>query len=213
MVTLVSQFLVKLPILVSGIVSLSSLPFGEQMFLTMLDSVAIAVILILLEFYEITVLDKIMKTVNSAGQKERKSKAAWASSSEDDKIGLLSSDSEENEEEEEDDDDGVDWRLSLKLVDGNPNLFKHTELQTRLNELEKKLDLKCCESCIEFNTGTEHVEDDRLCNSYPTSPRMLREFDGIDLGNFGKTFDNCYAEAKEHKEKGDKAYSEMGTQA
>jgi hypothetical protein len=37
------------------------------MFLTMLDSVVIAVLLIFLEFYEIAMLDKYMKTFNSAG--------------------------------------------------------------------------------------------------------------------------------------------------
>jgi len=82
-----------------------------------------------------------------------------------------------------------------------------------LNFLEKKLDLKCCESCIEFNTGTEIEEDDRLVKSYPTSPREYKNFDGLDWANFGKTFDNCYADAKEPKDKGDKEYSNMGTQA
>jgi len=37
------------------------------MFLTMVDSTAIAVFLIVLEFIEIATLDKIMKTVNTQG--------------------------------------------------------------------------------------------------------------------------------------------------
>lgn len=66
----------------------------------------------------------------------------------------------------------------------------------KLNDLEKKFDLRCAESCIEFNTGTEKEEDDRLVRSFPNSPKGYREFNGIDFENYGKTFDNVYADSK-----------------
>jgi hypothetical protein len=121
LVTLISQFLVKLPLIISGFVSIGSLPFGQQVFFTMVDSLVIAIFLIILEFIEIATLDKIMKTVNTSGQKQRKSAAACASSDEDD-IGISSSESDANNDDDEV--DGPDWRLCLKHVEGNTQLFK-----------------------------------------------------------------------------------------
>lgn len=54
----------------------------------------------------------------------------------------------------------------LKHVEGNAGIFKKTELQLHLNDLEKKYDpkLRIAESCVDtaedpwkdyFNTGTE----------------------------------------------------------
>lgn len=83
----------------------------------------------------------------------------------------------------------------------------------KLNELEIQFDLRCGESCIEFPTGTELEEDDRLVRSFPCSPREYKNFEGIDFANFGKTFDNVYAESKAPGKKDDKEYSEMGVQA
>lgn len=86
----------------------------------MVDSLVIAVFLICLEFAEIATLDRIMKTVNTSGQKQRKSKAA-CDSSDDGSLGISSSEEDKEEESEE---DGPDWRLTLKHVEGNQDLFK-----------------------------------------------------------------------------------------
>lgn len=81
----------------------------------------LSVFLIIIEFVEIAKLDKIMKTVNSAGHMSRKSAAACESSQDDD-AGLSENSSSE-------DDDYPDWRMMLKNVEGNPHLFKKTPLQ------------------------------------------------------------------------------------
>jgi hypothetical protein len=107
MFTLISMFLVELPIIISGIVSLGGLPFGEQLLFTQIDSLAICVFLIVLEFVELATLDRIMKTVNVTGHKSRKSAAACESSEEDD-LNISSSDDGEDDDDEE---LVPDWRL------------------------------------------------------------------------------------------------------
>jgi len=104
---------------------MGGLPFGEQLLWSQIDSLAIAILLIVLEFIEIATLDKIMKTMNVSGHKKRKSAAA-CESSEEDELDISSSDSDA------DDEDGnellPDWRLQLKQVEGNQDLFKRTRL-------------------------------------------------------------------------------------
>lgn len=168
----------------------------------MLDSLIVSVYLLIIEFIEVVKIDKIMRTYNTAGHNARKSAAAVESSESDG----LSSDGESEE------DDYPDWRLMLKHVEGNTNLFKRTKTQLAINELEKKMELKACESCIEFPTGYEKEVDVRATRSFPCSPREYKNFEGVDFGNFGKTFDNVYAEGKDPTKKdAGKEYSEMGT--
>ena len=95
---------------------MASLPIGEQLILTCIDTLAISLFLIVIEFVEIARLDKIMKTANTRGHKAKKSAAACEDSDED---GLLT-DSDENE------DDYPDWRLMIKNVEGNQELFATT---------------------------------------------------------------------------------------
>ena len=171
----------------------------------MWDSFLIAAFLIVIEFVEVANLDKIMVTKNSVGHKSKKSAAACESESDDD--GLSSDESSEE-------DDYPDWRLMLKNVEGNHQLFWRDKLQLKINDIEKKVDLRCAESCFEFDTGAEKEYDPRLVRSFPTSPREYADFEGCDFGNFGKLFDNVYAESKAPAAPDAmKTYSEMGTQA
>lgn len=124
-ITIMSQFLVELPLIIADVVALSSLPWGEQLILTVIDTMIIAIFLIILEFIELARLDKIMKTANTRGHKAKKSAAACEDSDDDD----LLSDSDDK------DDDYPDWRLMLKNVEGNAELFKTTTTQLKLNEL------------------------------------------------------------------------------
>lgn len=82
---------------------------------TIIDTLILSLFLILIEFYEISQLDKIMKTVNTSGHKEKKSAAACESS--EDENALLTS------EDDNESDDYPDWKLMLKNVEGNHNLF------------------------------------------------------------------------------------------
>ena len=166
---------------------------GQQLILTIMDTLAISVFLIVLEFVEIAKLDTIMKTANTQGHKARKSAAACESSEDD--LGLLTSEGESSE------DDYPNWRLMLKNVEGNPELFKRTELQLNLNKIEKDYDPRLAQSCIEFDTGAENEEDPRKVRSFPTSPRAYREFDPPNFGNYGNNFDNVYAEARDPADK------------
>jgi hypothetical protein len=169
-----------------------------------IDTLAISVFLIVLEFVEIARLDKIMKTANTRGHKAKKSAAACEDSDEDE----LFSDSDDK------DDDYPDWRLMLKNVEGNPDLFKTTTTQLKLNELSRLYDPRVARSCIDFNTGTDKEEDPREVRSFPTSPRAYLDFEAPNFGNYGNAFDNCYAESKGPLAKDAlKTYSEMGTQA
>jgi len=149
------------------------------------------------------------------GHRANKSKAACASS---DDSNDLSSDGDSEQ------DDYPDWRVMLKHVEGNQNLFHKTPLQRHLNNLEKKYDpkLRVAESCVDtsenpwqdyFNTGTEKEEDPRLTGSFPTTPKKYKEFDGPipALRPLDATSDNCGFEAKEPGKKGNATYSEMGT--
>lgn len=77
----------------------------------------ISVFLIIIEFVEIAKLDHIMKTINTKGHIARKAEAACNSSDEED---MLSTEDDDDDEE----DDYPDWRLMLKHVEGNINLFK-----------------------------------------------------------------------------------------
>ena len=115
-VTLLSQFLVELPLIICGVVGVASLPIGEQLILTCIDTLAISLFLIVLEFVEIARLDKIMKTANTRGHKAKKSAAACEDSDDD----AMLSDSDEN------DDDYPDWRLMIRNVEGNQELFSTT---------------------------------------------------------------------------------------
>ena len=74
----------------------------------------LSIFLVVIEFYEISQLDRIMKTINISGHKEKKSAAAHESSEDNE---LMTS------EEEDESDDYPDWKLMLKNVEGNPNLF------------------------------------------------------------------------------------------
>lgn len=170
----------------------------------MIDTLAICIFLIVLEFIELAQLDKIMKTANTRGHKAKKSAAACEDSDDDE----LLSDSDGQ------DDDYPDWRLMLKNVEGNADLFKTTTTQLKLNELAQLYDPRVARSCIDFNTGTEKEEDPREVRSFPTSPRAYLEFEAPNFGNYGNAFDNCYAESKGPLAKDAlKTYSEMGTQA
>jgi len=92
-------------------------------------------------------------------------------------------------------------------------LFKRHKTQLTINELEIKLDIRDCDSQdyeAHYEEGKE--VDLRATRSFPNSPRAYKNFDGADLGNFGRQDDNVYAEGKDPapKDKG-KEYSEMGT--
>lgn len=59
--------------------------------------------------------------------------------------------------------------------------------------------MRYAESCGELNTGWDKVEDERLVESFPCTPEKYREFDGIDMDNYGKHFDNVYTDVKKKK--------------
>ena len=238
MSTMLSMFLSELLIIVCDVVGITTLPFGEQLLYTLLDSCMLTVVMMFLQFYEISKLDKpntYMITVNTSGHQGKKSLAANESSDEE---GLMST------SDESDDEDWPDWRLMLKHVEGNTELFKKTQFQLKLNELELRMDLRKAESLCDFDTRGEadqrdgrreddaprledkkpaywdddenfgYLEDPRGTRSHPASPRFLKEFDGTDFEHFGNRFDNCYAESQAPRVRGDgKEYSEMGTQA
>jgi hypothetical protein len=87
----------------------------------------------------------------------------------------------------------------FKTVEGNQDLFLQTRRQIKINDLEKKWEHRCAESCGELNTGWDKVEDERLVESFPTTPKKYKEFNGLDLENYGKHFDNVYTEVKKGK--------------
>lgn len=239
MSTMISMFLSELLMIVCDVVGITSLPFGEQMLYTLVDTAMLTLTMMFLQFYEISKLDKpntYMITVNTSGHQGKKSLAANESSDEE---GLVSTSSEESDQ-----DDWPDWRLMLKHVEGNTELFKKTQFQLKLNELEIKMDLRKAESLVDFDTKGEadqrdgkradgapriadknpaywddddnfdYVEDPRGTQSYPASPTFQKEFDGPDFEHYGNRVDNCYAESQAPRVRGDgKEYSEMGTQA
>jgi hypothetical protein len=47
-----------------------------------------------------------------------------------------------------------------------------------LEELLEVFGRRQCKSCIEFNTGTEKVEDDRKIKSWPLSPQAEKDYAG-----------------------------------
>lgn len=57
------------------------------------------------------------------------------------------------------------WDQNAKLYD-----FVKVFQQNKLEELLEVFGRRQCKSCIEFNTGTEKVEDDRKIKSWPLSP-------------------------------------------
>jgi len=66
--------------------------------------------------------------------------------------------------------------------------FREVFLDNKLEELLNIFGRRQCKSCIDFNTGTEMVEDPRKVRSYPLSPRgealysgMAGDFDLIDF--------------------------------
>lgn len=190
LITLISQFLCELPLMISGLVSMTELPFGEQLFFSQLDSLIVAAVLIALEFWEVATLDRIMRSLNTSVHNTRRSAAALEESDED--FAISSEDSDI-------DDTYPDWRNMIKAVEGNKDLYAQTKLQLQLNDLEKKMDLRCAESCGEFNTGWEKQEDERLVESFPCTPTRYKEFTGLDLDNYGKHFDNVYTDVKKQK--------------
>jgi hypothetical protein len=200
--TLVSMFFVELPLIISGLVSLTELPFGEQLMYSQIDSMLVAALLIVFEFAELASFDKIIRSKNSAVHNARASKAAL-----EDSEGDLSRSGTDSDDEE---DDYGDWRLKLKEVEGNRDLFKETRPQLKINDLEKKFgeENRQCDSCPEFNTGWDDVDDPRLVESFPVTPDKYREFDGFDPRDYQQTFDNVYADEAKKKP----TYSEMGMQ-
>lgn len=197
--TFVSMFFVELPLIISGLVSLTELPFGEQLMYSQIDSLITALLLLVFQFWELCIFDKIIKSLNSAAHNTRKSQAAL----EDSEGSIIDS-----QQDSDEDDDYDDWRLMLKQVEGNKDLFKETRTQLKINDLEKEFDLRHCDSCPEFNTGWDKEEDDRLVESFPCTPEKYREFDGFDPRDYQQTFDNVYAEKAKQKP----TYSEMGMQ-
>ena len=112
------MFFVELVIIICGVMGSANLPPGNQLYTTLLDSVVLCIFLLVMEFIEIARLDLIMRTVNTSGHQQRK--AATACQSTDDE-GMLSSGGSEE------DDDWPDWRIMLKNVEGNRNLFDKTK--------------------------------------------------------------------------------------
>ena len=58
-------------------------------------------------------------------------------------------------------------------------------------------------------TVVEKVEDDRLTNSFPTTPVRYKQFEGFDAGAYGENFDNVYAD--QHPEKKNAEFSELAS--
>ena len=117
MLTLLSMFFSQCVVIVCDVVALTQLPWGDQLGWMMADSLCVSIFLLVVEFIEVVKIDKIMRTVNTSGHNARKSAAACESSESDG----LSSDGESE------DDDYPDWRLMLKNVEGNTNLFKRSK--------------------------------------------------------------------------------------
>lgn len=158
----------------------------------MCDSLAISTLLIVLEFIEVSRLDKIMKTSNGIRRQARKSAAANDSTESSDYSKEASVKKKKRQAIIED--DYPDWKLMLKNINGNENLFDTTPLQKKLTELEKRFDGRNAESCCDSRSQLE--EDPREDQSFPTSPVRYKEFDGFEFRVFPKTEDNCYAEPK-----------------
>ena len=140
--TLVSMFFVELMMIICDIVGALNLKIDTQIFYTFCDTFVLCCFMLVIQFIEIARLDKIMKTVNTSGHRANKSAAACISSDDSDAI---SSDGDSDQ------DDYPDWRIMLKHVEGNQNLFHKTPLQRHLNNLEKKYDpkLRVAESCVD----------------------------------------------------------------
>lgn len=67
--TLLSMFFVELPIIICDVVAITSVSPKEQLFYTMVDSLAIAIFMVVAGFVEVARLDKIMKTMNTKGHR------------------------------------------------------------------------------------------------------------------------------------------------
>lgn len=75
----------------------------------------ISIAMMILQFYEVSQLDKYMITENKSRHMGKKSAAACESSSESDMLSTSS---------ESEIDDYPDWRVMLKNVEGNHHLHK-----------------------------------------------------------------------------------------
>lgn len=115
--TLLSMFFVELVIIICGVMGAANLPRGNQLYVTLLDTVCLCMFLLVMEFVEIARLDLIMRTVNTSGKQQRKAATACQSSDDEDLVSSGGS---------EEDDDWPDWRLMLKNVEGNRQLFEKT---------------------------------------------------------------------------------------
>ena len=96
----------------------------------MCDSFAICTFLIVLEFIEVSRLDRIMKTRNGIRRQARKSAAA-NESSEDDSSDYSKGASPKKKKKRAStvfEDDYPDWKLMLKNIEGNEHLFDTTPL-------------------------------------------------------------------------------------
>ena len=116
--TLLSMFFVELIIIICDVMGAANLPRVNQLYVTLIDSFAICIFLLVMQFVEVSRLDNIMKTANTKGKQSKKSAAACQDSTDDE----LSS------EGTEEDDDWPDWRIMLKNVEGNTELFKRHKL-------------------------------------------------------------------------------------
>ena len=127
--TLFSMFFVELTMIVGDVVGAAGLNYS-QLYYTMCDSFAICTFLIVLEFIEVSRLDKIMKTRNGIRRQARKSAAAHESS-EDESSDYSKGASPKKKKKKAVpvfEDDYPDWKLMLKNIQGNEHLFDTTPL-------------------------------------------------------------------------------------
>jgi hypothetical protein len=82
--TLFSMFFVEMVIIICGVMGASNLPRGNQLYVTLIDTMCLCAFLLIIEFIEIARLDKIMRTVNTTGKQQRKSATACQSSEDED---------------------------------------------------------------------------------------------------------------------------------
>ena len=114
--TLFSMFFVELTMIVCDVVGAAGLNYS-QLYYTMCDSFAICIFLIVLEFIDVSRLDKIMKTRNGIRRQARKSAAAHESS-EDDSSDYSKGASQKKKKKAVAvfEDDYPDWKLMLKNI-------------------------------------------------------------------------------------------------
>ena len=163
---------IDLTLICIDITALTQIEQGNQLFITIVETLVLSILSIILGSCELWMLKKVLKYTEPSKDKSQLKLG-----------GGIGSDSEDESNLDKKYDKGK-MAERRKLMGDLLRQVKHNKqlfLNNKLDELIHAFGDRRCKSMMDLGTGMELEDDPQERNTYPVSPRCVEDFDAMDI--------------------------------